>query len=307
VIPSSCAACANPLSLLYPEVEDPQTREHFAILACGDCGLGHTSPVPDDLSRFYGAQYYGGRHGVTQALCLRRQMRMLERFGGRSSKEPRLLDVGCGEGIFLQAARERGWDVAGTELSTQLPHRRDFPIHASIADAGSGYTCVTLWHSLEHLRDPRAALTEVAAALVPAGTVLIAVPNAQGAQARLFGPRWRHLDVPRHLFHFGVRSLEQLLSRSGLEPFWRWHQELEYDLSGWAQSLLNALPFGHDFLLRSLSDREPSRTRRLAGLALGGALGALAFPVSMAMSLAGSGGTLVVAARRKELRDAKNA
>jgi SAM-dependent methyltransferase len=304
VIPSSCAACANPLSLRYPEVEDPQTRERFAILACIGCGLGHTSPVPDDLSRFYGAEYYGGRHGVTQAFCLRRQMRMLERFGGRAAKKPRLLDVGCGEGIFLEAARERGWDVAGTELSTPPPRRHDFPIHASIAAAGSGYTCVTLWHSLEHLRDPRAALSEVAAALVPAGTVLIAVPDAQGAQARLFGPRWRHLDVPRHLFHFGARSLERLLSRSGFEPFRRWHQELEYDLFGWAQSLLNALPCGHDFLLRSLSGRERSRTRRLAGLALGGTLGALALPVSMATSLAGSGGTLVVAARRKELRDA---
>jgi SAM-dependent methyltransferase len=300
VIPSSCVACANPLSPRYPEVEDPQTRQRFAVLACVECGLGHTSPVPEDLSPFYGAGYYGGRHGVTQALCLWRRTRMLARFGGRTSSKPRLLDVGCGDGSFLEAARQRGWDVAGTELNANPARSRDLVVHPSIAAAGGGYTCVTLWHSLEHLRDPRAALADVASALVPGGTVLIAVPDAQGAQARLFGPRWRHLDVPRHLFHFGARSLEQLLSRSGLDPFWRWHQELEYDLFGWTQSLLNALPGGHDILLRSLSDREQSPTRRFAGLALGGALGALALPVSMAASLAGSGGTLILAARRKD-------
>ena len=270
------------------------------MLACVECGLGHTSPVPADLSPFYGADYYGGRHGVTHRLCLWRRTRMLERFGRQSSNKPRLLDVGCGDGTFLEAARQRGWEVAGTELNADPARNRDLPVHASIAAAGRGYTCVTLWHSLEHLRDPRAALAEVAAALVPGGTVLVAVPDAQGAQARLFGPRWRHLDVPRHLFHFGARSLEQLLSRIGLAPFWRWHQELEYDLFGWAQSALDVLPGGRDFLLRSLSGRERSPTKRVAGLALGGALGALALPVSVAASLAGSGGTLIVAARRND-------
>src|SRR4029077_18028601 len=108
----------------------------------------------------------------------------------------RLLDVGCGDGSFLEAARERGWGVAVTELTADPPRRGDLPVHVSIAAAGNGYTCVTLWHSLEHLRDPRAALADVAGALVPGGTVLVAVPDAEGAQARLFGPRWTHLDVP---------------------------------------------------------------------------------------------------------------
>jgi len=300
VIPSSCASCGNPLSPRHPAVEDPQTRQRFAVLACVECGLGHTSPAPDDLSPFYGAEYYGGRHGVTQRLCLWRRTRLLERFGRDTGRKPRLLDVGCGDGSFLEAARQRGWDVAGTELNAGPARSSDLPIYGSVAAAGIGYACVTLWHSLEHLRDPRAALSQVAAALVPGGTVLVAVPDAQGAQARLFGPRWRHLDVPRHLFHFGARSLELLLSSTGLTPFWRRHQELEYDLFGWAQSALDAVPGGRDILLRSLSGRERSPAKRFAGLALGGALGALALPISVATSLAGSGGTLIVAARRND-------
>ena len=43
------------------------------------------------------------------------------------------------------------------------------------------------------------------------------MPNAGSLQAALFGPRWFHLDLPRHLFHFTPRTLRALLERSGLE------------------------------------------------------------------------------------------
>ena len=297
MIPSSCASCGGSLSTRYAEVEDPQSRERFSVLACEACGLGHTSPVPDNPSRYYGPDYYGGRHGLTHALCLWRRTRLLDRFGGGDGTgQRRLLDVGCGDGSFLEAARKRGWEVAGTEIEPH-PHSADLNIRSSIAETGGGYTCATLWHSLEHVRDPRATLSEVASALVPGGTVLIAVPDAQSVQARLYGPVWRHLDVPRHLFHFGAQSLELVLSKTGFVPFWRWNQELEYDLFGWTQSLLHAVSADRDLLLRSFSGREKDPSKRLAGLAVGGALAGIFLPVAMATAASGSGGTLVVAAR----------
>ena len=296
MIPASCASCGGALQTKFAQVEDPHTRERFSILACSHCGLGHTSPAPDDLGRYYGGDYYGGRHGLTQALCLFRRVRLLERFGAASGVR-RLLDVGCGDGSFLFAARERGWEAAGTERHPQRAGAGP-AVYASLSDAGSGYGCVTLWHSLEHLPDPRGALADIAARLVPGGTVLLAVPNAEGAQARLFGAAWRHLDVPRHLFHFGLRSLEEMLRGAGLAPFWRWHQEIEYDLLGWTQSALNQLPGTHDLLLRTLSFRDRSPAKLAAGMALAGALGALALPAAVATALVGSGGTLMIAARR---------
>jgi SAM-dependent methyltransferase len=172
-------------------------------------------------------------------------------------------------------------------------------VFGSIAEATGPFTCITLWHSLEHLRDPRGALEQIHALLAPGGSVLIALPDARGAQARIFGPLWRHLDVPRHLHHFDRGSLAEILSRAGFEPRWWWHQEIEYDLLGWTQSALNAFAPTHDMLLRSFSGRHRSAGEMAAGVFLGAVLGALALPLAMSTTLAGSGGTLIVAARRR--------
>jgi hypothetical protein len=59
------------------------------------------------------------------------------------------------------------------------------------------------------------------------------------------------------------------------------------------------LPWTHDILLRSLSGRERSRPELFAGLLLGLLLSALATPIALLTALAGSGGTLIVAAKRR--------
>src|SRR5258706_15138632 len=89
-----CDGCGAALAPFFPAVRDPQTGERFAIDRCVACGLGHTAPQPDDLGRYYGARYHGGRHGFTERLCLMRRMR----FAGALGAPGRLLDFGCGDG-----------------------------------------------------------------------------------------------------------------------------------------------------------------------------------------------------------------
>lgn len=79
------------------------------------------------------------------------------------------------------------------------------------------YDAVTLWHSLEHLDDPLAALRHLRPALRPGGILLVEVPNAAGWAARGSGAYWLHLDLPRHRFHFTPASLRLLLKKAGFE------------------------------------------------------------------------------------------
>ncbi len=81
----------------------------------------------------------------------------------------------------------------------------------------AAYDVAILRHSLEHLTDPVGDLRRVAAALRPGGLVLITVPNFGGWQARRFGSRWYHLDLPRHRVHFGPETLDRALDGAGLE------------------------------------------------------------------------------------------
>ncbi len=285
----------------FSTVLDPQTREAFGIATCARCGLGQTFPQPDDLARYYGAEYHGGRHGFTAQHCVRRRLGFVRSMTG-SGNGRRLLDVGCGDGTFLLAARRDGWIVAGTEMNPSIARGEGLTVWSELAEANEGapYACITLWHSLEHMRAPRSVLEEAGRMLEPGGTMLIAVPNADGLQASVFGPKWFHLDVPRHLFHFGPHSLAALVEAARLDVVRSFHLEMELDLFGWTQSALNSVFSEPNVFFSELTGRKPraSAISKSVHFAAGALLTALAAPLTAAGPLASSGAILVMAARK---------
>jgi len=112
--PSNCVICGGRLEPRFHEARDPLTDDTFSIHRCVHCGLGHTVPQPTDLNRYYHESYYGKRHGFTSRYCVKRRLRFVAAVVP-DGKGRRLLDIGCGDGSFLLAAREVGWDVVGTE------------------------------------------------------------------------------------------------------------------------------------------------------------------------------------------------
>jgi SAM-dependent methyltransferase len=258
--------------------------------------------MPSDLAPFYRG-YHGARHGSSAQICIRRRIAIL--FRSAHMREPgSLLDIGCGDGSFLLAARKRGWRVFGTELNPQDALRNGLSVVTDINDAidSAPFDCITLWHSLEHLRDPLNTLKTIRRLLSPTGVLIIAVPDNGGLQATLFGRSWVHLDVPRHLYHFGKDSLSMLLQATGFAPFrWR-HQEFEYDLLGWSQSALNrVLPtpnvFFHLLMGRSVGCSLAEKGSSYLG---GTALTLLALPLVALGTLVGRGGSVLVAAHPSE-------
>jgi SAM-dependent methyltransferase len=297
----TCNACEGPVEPALSGVVDPQSRESFDVGVCARCGLGHTLPRPSDVGAYYGPAYYGGRHGATNAWCVRRRLRFVSSV---VAPEPgdRLLDVGCGDGSFLLAAREAGWTVVGTEMRPAAARAAGLDVRTSVAEARDAgpFQCATFWHTLEHMEDPRGSLRRTASLVAPGGVVVVAVPDFGGLQASVFGRRWAHLDVPRHLYHFDERSLRQMLESLGLWPELTWHQELEYDLFGVVQSASNVvLPVPNVFYNRVTGGATGAgKGLEIGALVLGTALAVVAAPVVPLASALGRGGTLVVAARR---------
>jgi SAM-dependent methyltransferase len=280
-------------------VVDPNTRERFPLLTCSACGLGQISPQPADLSPYYAETYYGGRHGFTANYCLRRRMRWVDSLLGAGAGR-KLLDIGCGDGSFLLAARQKGWRVVGTEINPEPARAAGLEVFRDVAlAAASGpFECITLWHSLEHVRDPVAILRECRTLLKPTGVLFIAVPDAGGLEARTFGARWFHLDVPRHLFHFTRKSLEGVLRTAGFAGLRSWHQEFEYDLLGWSQSALNAMGFPPNLFFHALTGRKlkEGKAEVTVNWLLAAAFSAVALPLVAVGTLSGRGGTLIIAA-----------
>jgi 2-polyprenyl-3-methyl-5-hydroxy-6-metoxy-1,4-benzoquinol methylase len=135
----------------------------------------------------------------------------------------RLLDIGCGDGHFLQTARdELRYEVEGLEIdpaALAAARRRGLLVHAGgLPGSGlmpGGYYQITMSHVLEHLHDPVAALREVFDLLKPGGRVFIAVPNMAADSLKRFGANSRLLEPPRHLVMFVPGSLRALLERTG--------------------------------------------------------------------------------------------
>lgn len=292
---TSCDACSERLAPFYAGVRDPQTGERFDVHRCAACGLAQTSPQPVDLGPYYGDLYHGGRHGVTERMCMARRLRMLREVaeGGR------LLDFGCGDGGFLQAAERAGWEAVGMEMNPGDARARGLTVFERLDDVSGSFDVITLWHSLEHVHSPRKTLERLSARLRPGGYIIIAVPNRAGLQAATFGPGWFHLDVPRHLTHFTPPALLKLLARLGLQATKRWDLEAELDLFGWIQSTLNKLLPKPNVLFDTVTARGREHPMRLVVLnvVLGAVIGAFCAPIVPLTTMFRRGAVLIVAAR----------
>ena len=159
---------------------------------------------------------------------------------------------------------------------------------------------ISLWHVLEHLHDPDRTLRGCARWLAEGGLLLLAVPNLDSWQARVFGGAWFHLDPPFHLHHFAPGSLASALDAAGFELLETRHLSWQYNPFGVLQSLLNALGFPRDELYEVL---KGNRSLGSPGRVAQALVAAAALPPSIAMTLleaaAGRGGTIEVTARRR--------
>jgi len=78
------------------------------------------------------------------------------------------------------------------------------------------YDVVRIWHTLEHVPNPRDVVLEAVRLLKPGGLLVIGVPNAGGWMARSWRSLWFDLDLPRHLWHFNVATLRRSAADSAL-------------------------------------------------------------------------------------------
>ena len=133
-----------------------------------------------------------------------------------------LLDIGCGDGAALLRMRDLGWEVHGIDPDKEAVERarqRGLDVRVGTIEdhpyPASTFDLVTLTHVIEHVHDPVALLTECRRILKPGGKLVVHTPNFQSFGYSIYGDAWRGLEPPRHLHVFSLKSLRQLLERSG--------------------------------------------------------------------------------------------
>lgn len=104
--------------------------------------------------------------------------------------KPRLLDLGCGRGEWLELSGEWGFDASGVDLSDgMLDACRKLGLQASSADAlqtlraqdDQSVALVSAFHLIEHMafNDVRALVSEAHRILRPGGLLILETPNPE--------------------------------------------------------------------------------------------------------------------------------
>ena len=75
------------------------------------------------------------------------------------------------------------------------------------------FDVITLWHSLEHIHDIPDLYNLINRLLHQDGILLIAVPNIIAPEIIFFNKKWAPFDAPRHLYHFQLKTLNELCSK----------------------------------------------------------------------------------------------
>jgi SAM-dependent methyltransferase len=287
----ACWLCGSTQLRTFPAVTLAGDRE-LRFSRCPRCQLAQLASDPTaDLADYYAHEYHlDGTALVTGRSSPLDRVRqyafhvMGRRIEARAPKG-RLLDVGCGTGVFLAVMRERGWQVAGLEpneaWADQLRRNLGLDVQTgTLEDAPpelGQFDVVSMLDVIEHLADPLAALAAARRVLRPGGLLVLTTPNLNALEHRLFGRAWYALQPPDHLWLFTPRSLGQVVRRGG-------YADLEFARS--------AVGYAWPSLRRRWSIPEPPG---LVDTALKVALSA---PVGLLGSLLGAPAQLELYARR---------
>lgn len=250
----SCRSCNAPAPFLL-STRDFNRRisaQSFSYYRCGACGLVFLHPIPSDLSRYYEEQYHSIPDSL-QALEQSAAAHEAYKIELLQSLKPcgRVIEIGPGTGGFAWLAKRAGFDVTAIEISARacafisrtvgvrVVHTSDEIGSLEVEDPADA---IVMWQVLEHLPDPFRILQASAKALRPGGVLIVATPNPDSLQFRLFGKWWTHLDAPRHVTLIPARLLQTISVSLGLQHLWTTTTDrgsLFWNRFGWEYSLRN--------------------------------------------------------------------
>lgn len=280
---TSCPVCgSDDLKKVFEAVDHFSSGEAFPVCDCTRCGFRFTNNFPSEevIGRYYDSPDYISHSDSDKGLInrlyhyFRKQMlrKKVDLVADHATGNPiRLLDIGCGTGYFLQAAKERGLVVSGIEKDKKARESATARSGLTVNDEKSfweiekaSFDAVTLWHVLEHLEKLNETVSKIKEIITPEGIVVLALPNCRSYDAGFYKERWAAYDIPRHLWHFSPGTVEKLLVRHHLKIVKRVRMPLDaFYISLLSEKYRGSNPFtqytrafgvGATGFLRSLSD-----------------------------------------------------
>ena len=222
---ASCPLCS-------PDAEQELRYDFdpFRVVRCRECGLDFLSPrfKEKDIMQFYqGQDYYAPSHarqGYDDYLDLReawiktfrRRLKNISTYKG----EGRILDIGCGPGFFLEAAKEMGytdlWGIDPSEFIVGVSREKfgDKILQGTIESdelEPESFDMLTAFDVFEHIYRPVDFVNRAHELLKDDGILAFTTPNPKSLLARIFGKQWVSFKMPEHVFYWSPETARKVL------------------------------------------------------------------------------------------------
>lgn len=225
---AQCPICRCPDLSAFARLRTPylDQREFYDIVQCRRCGHGFARgrDDPQFLQRIYSTGFHDTSQQRTNdaASPVRVNARVRAEELHAKGIGGRLLDVGAGNGAFVEAAAEF-FDAEGVEFAAATAAAaaaRGLRVRGgdflSMEISEKAYDIVTLWDVLAGLHDPHAAVARCGALVKDGGHVLMTLPMIDSVAARLLKRAWPLLIPPVNLHYFSRQGIARLAADHGL-------------------------------------------------------------------------------------------
>lgn len=226
---SPCNGCGSVVNqeFLFDKPNDGRGNGSISLYRCRMCNTvylaGFHEIYDDNLYTYYEKYKSKKKEDIYNPITRKSYMKVLQLFekhgGGKS-----ILDVGCGNGSFVDAALEQGYNAEGIELSKHAVEiAQGFGLPVSCLDffsnkiQDSSKDIVTMFEVNEHLIEPAKFLRRAETVIKPGGLIYLTTPNFNSLDRRILGNRWGAIHR-EHLFYFTLKNLLKMINDStGLE------------------------------------------------------------------------------------------
>jgi len=239
----NCPICeSSNIKLLYPSnidsckiesylISEDLSGKNHDIWQCNQCGHGFVASQEfiQQVINLYQDQpvdnlYLSEKRGRSKSMrsCLNKIYKFIP-------KATKILDIGCYVGLFLNQARDLGWQIEGVELSKNAINVAKLEFNIDTIQQGkieqvlpqleNNYPAITMFDVIEHLEKPEIVIQNIYEKLSPQGLLFISTPNVNSIMTRL-----GYTVLPSHLHYFSRQSLTDILAKHNFKIVYNGYQ-----------------------------------------------------------------------------------